>query len=134
MPSPRVLARILLVLLMLADGVLGARAATLMATQHVGHGVPAGAEGSDGHAAQGPECAEAPQVRAALPGEPADTPPGECTCLDGKGCSCNCLLPFHRDGIALWLWPQRVSGTYLVNATLAPPRQPLSRVFRPPIG
>lgn len=134
MPPLRVLARILLVLLLLADGVLGARAATLMAAQHA----TGGDDADTGHAAhrtdveRGSDCLK--RTKAPATEEAHADPFEECGCLDGRSCTCNCLLLFYPDGIVLLFWSQRSSSAYLATASLGPPRLPMSRVFRPPIG
>src|SRR5690625_1650406 len=106
MPPLRVLARIVLVLLLLADGALGARAATLMLVEQ------AAADGVDAE-----HVMSHADIESSSDCPKHNSPPGSahaddhCSCVGGT--NCNCLLQFYPCGITLTFHLQRLSSPCL---------------------
>jgi len=133
MLSLRVLARILLVVLLLTDGVVGAAAATEMATQHAVNG-----DAVPGHAAHDADAKPASgcqkSVEAPTAGGEHDATPLHCSCSDERGCNCNFLLTLHPGRLVLLFGLERSTSVHSAIASFNPPRLPIASVFRPPIG
>ena len=144
MPSPRVLLRLLLILVLCADGIFAAWASTRMAVAELGH---AASSAASHHGASGPAKARASAAgrdlahddgappRIADPGQPNPDHHDDCDCSGLSGCACSCMLTFFPGRNAPLFSPQHaLASVYLAPPLLPPARHRLSPLFRPPIG
>lgn len=128
MPVLHVLLRVVLVLLLLADGAVGVRAATSMLVDQAAVG---GADAS--HVVDHGE--PAPQSDCSKHGQSSGGHEDGhlCKCVVGAGCSCNCFLPLYSCATSAVLYVHRSSSPRLTVASLDPPREHMTPLFRPPI-
>lgn len=140
MPSHRVLLRMLLILALCADGIVGAQAATRMMLRHV----PAASAQAAGHDAHGTRAGIRALDRddcnqnygsagqgAPRPGEPADH---GCDC-GTAACDCSCMLGFYAGRVPTPFGARQALGSVYLPPPVAPPLQrQISQLFRPPIG
>ena len=141
MPSPRVLLRLLLVLVLCTDGIFAAWASTRMAVNELGR---TGYSGASHHGA-GPAgtAAEKRLAKARADDQPgAQGAPAapldhhdDCDCSNVSGCACSCMLTFFPGRNApLFAAQHTLASVYLAPPLLPPARRQVSRLFRPPIA
>ena len=155
MPSPRVLLRLLLILVLCTDGIFAAWASTRMAVNELGRtgysGVSHHGAGSAGQARAraekqlakaraetrpGAQLATATRGKAAqgAPAAPLDHH-DDCDCSNVSGCACSCMLTFFPGRNApLFAAQHTLASVYLAPPLLPPARRQISRLFRPPIA
>lgn len=152
MPSPRVLLRLLLILVLCTDGIFAAWASTRMAVNELGRTGYSGAShhgaGQAGTAAE-KRLAKAraddqpgAQVAARARGKAAQGAPAapldhhdDCDCSNVSGCACSCMLTFFPGRTTpLFAAQHTLASVYLAPPLLPPARRQVSRLFRPPIA
>ena len=133
MPSPRVLLRMLLILVLCADGIFAAWASTRMAVAELGHGASSSVSHHGAAKTRAQGFAHEDGTGAPIP----DPSPhhDDCDCSSLSGCACSCMLTFFPGRNAPLFCAQHTLASMHPAPPLLPPvRHRLSALFRPPIA
>lgn len=131
MPSLKSALRVLLILVLLADGISAAWASTGMALKAVEHLKEAATTGGAGDAAKAADCE--PGSKQAKAAKRAGLHQ-DCDCASQVACACSCALSFFPalPGFR-FAGPSLPDSQPLATALVQPVLTPISAVFRPPI-
>jgi len=146
MPSSRVLLRMVLILVLCADGIFAAWASTRMAVAELGHGAYSGAAHHSADAKTrgavreiadegGSERRGATGSGVAGHGSDPSIHHDDCDCGGLSGCACSCMLTFFPGRNApLFAAQHTLAAAYLAPPLLPPVPHRISPLFRPPIA
>lgn len=131
MPSAPSLLRAFLILVLCAEGMLGAWASTRMAVNAVAHAAtPAGQAAGEGASE---DCEERDASGAAR--QDGQSAHHDCDCGGQAACACSCMLAFYpHGGGVLFAAQHALASVYSGALPEHHPQATVSRLFRPPIG
>lgn len=133
MPSLKSALRVMLILVLLADGMTAAWASTGMALKAVDHLTTSKEEVASNKVADATDCDRTSQDGKGA--KPADSTHSDCDCASQSACGCSCLLTFFPASRVFRFASQHLLYNQPAAKPLVQPvLTPISAVFRPPIS